>query len=248
MSLIDDLKKTLAEVQDRYDKLQRAVEKVVDLRVWADQADLGGIADDLSREAEDIRGLRAAAADRIDNLKKRIEDAKNDAPRPGVMYDAVTVANIPAGASAVGCYVGPSTFTCEAAARRCPDARRVKISQAGMSTTPADCVDVEPQDATNDTGTKWLKRKLAGEPLADNDRKVPVVYTNAGNASAFINFARSNGVDRSQYRLWSAHVGRGEHICSPSGCGYPQADGTQWTFTALGRDLDQSKLNPSFWD
>jgi predicted Zn-ribbon and HTH transcriptional regulator len=28
----------------------------------------------------------------------------------------------------------------------------------------------------------------------------------------------ANGFERSQYRLWSAHYGAGEHICGPATC------------------------------
>ena len=40
------------------------------------------------------------------------------------------------------------------------------------------------------------------------------------------------------------------HLCAPGACGYGtgQADGTQWTQTALGLNLDRSILLPDFFD
>ena len=184
---------------------------------------------------------------RVKSLTKRIKHLTQPPP-PSVMFDAVAVAAIPTDAKAVGCYVGPSVFTCDAVAKRCLKARRVKISQAGMSKTPADVVDIETGDATIGTGTQWLKRKLAGEPMGGEAGKVPKVYTSASTLKAFIAYAAAHGVPRSKYRIWSAHYGSGEHICGPDTCGFPQADATQWTDKALGRDLDQSKLKSSFWD
>lgn len=56
-------------------------------------------------------------------------------------------------------------------------------------------------------------------------------------------------IARADVRLWSAHYGFGEHICGPSSCGLVpiEMDGTQWTNTALGRNLDQSSLLENFF-
>jgi hypothetical protein len=48
------------------------------------------------------------------------------------------------------------------------------------------------------------------------------------------------GIARNEYMLWSAHYTNTAHICSPSACGYPQADATQWTSTYQGVSLDAS--------
>jgi hypothetical protein len=57
------------------------------------------------------------------------------------------------------------------------------------------------------------------------------------------------GIDRAKTRLWTAHYGLGEHICGPGTCGALSinADGTQWTSSALGLVLDQSLLNDDFF-
>ena len=58
------------------------------------------------------------------------------------------------------------------------------------------------------------------------------------------------GISRAEVRLWSAHYGQGKHICGPGTCGYPAADGTQWTDTAPGRngsEIDESLLKDGFF-
>jgi hypothetical protein len=164
----------------------------------------------------------------IQRLRQRLKGGKV------VMFDAVDVDQIPADAKAVGCYVGPSTVTCPEVSRKFPNARKVRITQAGITSTPADCVDVEPGDATNETGTTWVKGQLSAGV------KRPIVYTSASNVNALLHTLQAAGVSRSQVRVWSAHYDQGEHICSPSVCRFPESDATQWTNHALGRDLDQS--------
>ena len=56
------------------------------------------------------------------------------------------------------------------------------------------------------------------------------------------------GIPRADVRLWTAHHA-GKHICGPLTCGEisTDADGTQWTDQAFGRDLDQSLLLADFF-
>jgi hypothetical protein len=57
------------------------------------------------------------------------------------------------------------------------------------------------------------------------------------------------GIARSDVRLWSAHYTYAEHLCGPGSCGEMpvQADATQWTNHAQGRNLDQSVLAANFF-
>jgi hypothetical protein len=57
------------------------------------------------------------------------------------------------------------------------------------------------------------------------------------------------GISRAAVRLWSAHYGQGKHICGPGTCGLTRhaCDGTQWTDSALGRNLDESILLSNFF-
>jgi hypothetical protein len=105
----------------------------------------------------------------------------------------------------------------------------------------ADCLDVETGDATNGQAPPWFARQVA------RGAAKPCLYTSAGNAQALINVMAAAGHTRSSYRLWSAHYQAGEHICRPGGCGFPQADGTQWADTVNGLSVDQSLLSASFF-
>ena len=66
---------------------------------------------------------------------------------------------------------------------------------------------------------------------------------------AILPLLRQAGIARTKTRLWSAHYGLGEHICGPGSCGLLSidADGTQWTSSALGLVLDQSLLLEDFF-
>jgi hypothetical protein len=155
------------------------------------------------------------------------------------MYDTVTVDTVPADAQYVAGYVGGSWPTFEPLRRRFPHARALSIApEANMD---AECLDVEPFDATNTQAPAWFSRQKARGILK------PVFYTSASNVQALVNTLAAAGIHRSEYLIWSAHFTYSPHVCAPGGCGYPQADGTQWTDHALGRNLDQSLLLPAFF-
>lgn len=59
------------------------------------------------------------------------------------------------------------------------------------------------------------------------------LYTFASNVQAMVAAARSFGYEQGRdYYVLSAHANSrfGAHICSPTRCGFPQADGTQYRF------------------
>jgi len=237
---LEALSRARTRIQALIDRLEKDEESEAEKKLLTSlRADSKEFAERIE-QARDERQKRQTALDRlgllIQRLRQRLQGGKV------VMFDAVDVDQIPADAKAVGCYVGPSTVTCPEVSQKFPRARKVRITQAGLTSTPADCVDIEPGDATNETGTTWVKRQLS------DGVKRPIVYTSASNVSALLHAFQAAGVSRSQVRVWSAHYGRGEHICSPSVCGFPEADGTQWTNHALGRDLDQSLCLGSFFN
>jgi hypothetical protein len=149
------------------------------------------------------------------------------------MGDSVVVANIPAGLDAVAGYVGGYWPTYDRLVAAFPGCRHLSIAvTAGQR---ADCLDVEAGDASPDQVPGWLARWQPG------NTRMPVVYTSASNAAAV---AAAVG-DRSRYLLWSAHYAH-PHICGPApGCGYPAADGTQWT--DHGGAWDESALADDFF-
>jgi peptidoglycan hydrolase-like protein with peptidoglycan-binding domain len=112
-----------------------------------------------------------------------------------------------------------------------------------LSITPngekgARCIDCEPGDATVAEAADFVAANL---PVAGaggrNDGGKPMVYCSAGDAQAVINAISAKGISRGQWDLWSAHW-IGQHICSPSSCGYPQADATQYN-DGITADYDE---------
>lgn len=155
------------------------------------------------------------------------------------MYDSVDVSTVPDNPPAVAGYVGGHWPTYVPLVQKFPKAHHLSI--AVNASERARCLDIESGDAVVTDAPDWLRHKYIGPGK-------PVLYTSAGNADALIHACGAGGIARGQFLLWSAHYGQGEHLCGPHTCGYPQADGTQWTDAALGRNLDQSILNNDFFE
>lgn len=156
------------------------------------------------------------------------------------MYDSVDVAEIPADAPAVAGYVGGHWPTYPSLHGRFPHARRLSI--AVNAAEDADCLDVEPGDATPGEVVAWVKRQR------DRGVRRPVIYASRDTMPAIIAELDRTGAKRKSYRLWSAHYSVGAHICSRATCGAGfTADATQWTDHALGRNLDESVCGDTFW-
>jgi peptidoglycan hydrolase-like protein with peptidoglycan-binding domain len=100
-------------------------------------------------------------------------------------------------------------------------AKLVSITPVVQSQVPANCLDIEPGDAVPGDAPRFQAQHNHGGIAK------PVYYTSAGDLRAVINALSRAGYSRSEYFLWSAHW-IGKHICSLSGCGYPQADATQY--------------------
>lgn len=155
------------------------------------------------------------------------------------MYDSVDVSTIPDNPEAVAGYVGGSWPNYTTLVAKFPKAHHLSI--APQATMDAECLDVEPFDATNDQVVGWYNRQKA------RGVAVPVIYTSASNLQALIDVLSAAGVPRSHYRLWSAHYTFSAHVCGPATCGYPQADATQWTNKSMGRNLDESLCSEAFF-
>jgi hypothetical protein len=157
------------------------------------------------------------------------------------MYDSVTVGDIPGDATFVAGYVNGNFVTFPTLEQRFPRARRMSI--AVSSHADADCLDVELGDATNSVAPGWVKRQM------QRGVRQPVIYTQLSTAQSLLNTLAAAGIKRSDIRLWTAHYTDKPHRCSPV-CGFgltTTADGTQWTKHSLGRNLDESLLDDSFF-
>ena len=161
------------------------------------------------------------------------------------MYDTVSNDQFPSGGQAYAAYVDGSVGDQPNYAyivRTFPKAFHLSI--ALFASNNADTLDVEAGASTPGDVPAWYARQKS------RGIQRPCVYASAstmtGSILPVLNQAK---ISRSQVRLWSAHYGVGEHICGPSSCGLMpiEADGTQWTSNALGRDLDQSLLLENFF-
>ncbi len=121
-----------------------------------------------------------------------------------------------------------------------PAARHLSI--ALVPGDDADVLDIETGAAVSSDAAAWHARQLAAGAAR------PCFYANASTMEELLLPAISS-LPRSSYRLWSAHYTGEAHICGPSSCHAlsVSADGTQWTSSALGRDLDQSLLAAGFF-
>lgn len=159
---------------------------------------------------------------------------------PFTMYDSVTVGEIPSNAVAVAGYVNGYYATMPKLATAFPHAKQLSVAvNVGAD---ARCLDVERGDATPDQAPAWVKRQHA------RGITQPVVYTFLAQAQTLVSTLDAAGIHRSQYKLWIAHWTYQPHICTPK-CGYGlrvNADATQWSNKALGRNLDASKCSPGF--
>lgn len=149
---------------------------------------------------------------------------------PLTMYDAVTISEIPANPQAVGGYVGGNWPTWSSLIARFPKAQHLSI--AINSSEDAECLDIENGDATPGDAPAWHARQIA------RGVKRPCFYANTSTMPSVL--AAVSHVPRANYRLWTAHYTGAAHIEAGS-------DATQWTSTALGRNLDASQCSDSFF-
>lgn len=185
------------------------------------------------------RARREAHA--IRKLRKRLAALLR--PRPEVMYDSVTVSAIPADAKAVAGYVNGRYITLPDLRKRYGRGTQI-VTIAVTSAVVADCLDVEPGDATNADVVRWFKDFKHQRP---NDK--PIFYTSVSNANALVTALAASGIRRGDFKLWTAHYA-GKHLCGPDTCKLTShhADATQWTDSSHGRNLDESVCRRSFWE
>ena len=161
------------------------------------------------------------------------------------MYDTIYNNQFPAGAQAYAAYVDGGLGNQPNYAyivNTFPKAEHLSI--ALFSSNNADALDVEAGAATPGEIPAWCTRQRS------RGIQRPCIYANASTMQGSVLPVLSEAkIARSSVRLWSAHYGLGEHICGPNSCGAlsTEADGTQWTSSALGLVLDQSELQSNFF-
>jgi hypothetical protein len=161
------------------------------------------------------------------------------------MYDTIYNNQFPANAQAYAAYVDGGLGDQPNYAyivKAFPKADHLSIALS--SGNNADALDVEAGAATPGEIPAWCTRQRS------RGIQRPCVYASVSTMQDSVLSVLSGAkIARSSVRLWTAHYGLGEHICGPTSCGAlsTEADGTQWTSSALGLVLDQSELQSNFF-
>lgn len=160
-----------------------------------------------------------------------------------IMYDDVSVSLIPANATIIGVYADGRYKNQPEVKSTHPHATLVTIAVSAAD--DADVLDVEAGDATIAQVYAWLERQLKRGVYR------PVIYASVSSIDQLMLTMNANKFTRSQYRLWSAHYGAGEHVCGPATCKLTKTacDWTQFTNRAGNSSLDESTLgsdSPTF--
>jgi hypothetical protein len=158
------------------------------------------------------------------------------------MYDSIDLSQIPADAQAVAGYADGLWPTFAQLKGRFPGALLLDVTVTGDSAS-AMAVDEEPGDASVAGAVAWLRGAVARGVWR------PCAYASVSGMGALLAACTAGGLELSGLRFWSAHYGSGAHICGPASCRLVSRamDGTQWTDSALGRNLDESLLADSFF-
>lgn len=153
-----------------------------------------------------------------------------------LMFDSITVDDIPAsGGAAVAGYVGGTWPTFTPLVARFPHLPAVSI--AVNASEDAQALDIERGNASPDQVAGWLDRMLAKYP-----HMTPILYTSASQVATV-----KQAAGERRHLIWSAHYGHGQHICSPTVCGYPAADATQFADSGpMGGHYDRTEMSPAF--
>lgn len=158
-----------------------------------------------------------------------------------IMYDDVTLSLIPKDAPAVAGYVNGRWPNYAASVKQFPHAKHLSI--AVTAEADAECLDIERGDANPSQAPVWVRRQLV------RGVERPAVYCSLSDAEKVLSVLAYSGIPRRKVRLITAHYTGKPHICSKA-CGFglsTTADGTQFTDRALGRSLDESLLQDTFF-
>lgn len=176
----------------------------------------------------------------VRSLRRRIVRVRELRALPKIQYDSVSVGNIPQDAAAAAYYVN-GLFANEAAVKR--QAPHAKYTSIAVNTSAiADCLDIEPGNATIADAPAWYRKFKAARP---HDK--PIFYCSASDANSLVATLKAHGIQRKDYILWTAHY-IGKHFCGKE-CEYAKdagwVDATQ--FTTNNETLDESVCQVSYW-
>lgn len=117
-------------------------------------------------------------------------------------------------------------------------ALEIDVLNAGIG----DVLDIEKGDAVPADAPGWARRRQKAGV------KRPVLYASLSDMPAIFQWCAKAGLNRSEYRLWSAHWTYRAHICNPRTCHTSlHFDGTQYTDKGGGGKWDESLLRADFF-
>lgn len=177
---------------------------------------------------------RARKQHRIKNLERRIRARRqHHAHGAGAMFDSIDLSQFPANPRAVAGYVGGFWPTYHDLQSRYPNA--LLLSIAVNASEDADCLDIEPGDATPSEAAAWVRRQHA--------RGVhrPAVYSSISSMGLVLSQLAGAGIERHEVNVWTAHYTFDAHRCTAGEYGLgTTADATQFTDHSGGSNLDES--------
>lgn len=148
------------------------------------------------------------------------------------MFDSIDVGTIPRGPFALAGYTAGRWPTFVPMRHRWPRAHTVSIAISARY--HADCLDVEPGDATPNEVAVWVHADIRA------GWRKPCVYSSWWEFHGQVNPALARAhISRSQVWEWDASYTYTPHIDA----GF---DATQWTDKAYGRNLDESLVTRAF--
>jgi hypothetical protein len=147
------------------------------------------------------------------------------------MWDTVTLETVPAHPFALAGYTSGFWPTYLPLRRSYPSAHVISI--AVTTSYHADCLDVEPGDASPSEAGPWARTNIAA------GFSHPCLYSDLSEMPAVRASLSAAGLQRSQYALWLAWY----RFVPGLVYGY---DAVQWTDHAYGRNLDESTVSLAF--
>lgn len=146
------------------------------------------------------------------------------------MYDSVSINVLPVGNPVYAGYTSGNWPTYTSLVAKFPLAKVVSIAVNTSHT--AQCLDIEPGDATPSEAAAWFRADRSGHAK-------PCFYASLANWPTVAADLSAAGISRSQYFAWDANWTYVKHLDS----GY---DATQWTDHYNGTNVDASTVTKSF--
>lgn len=174
---------------------------------------------------------------RIHKLEWQRGEVEEHVDKTLVMFDSVTISEIPSNAPAVAGYTGGLYHTFPQLLKDFPHAKHLSIAISAVDR--GRCLDIETGDATPYEFPAWLHRELAAHPA-----EKPMGYGSVSSWIEILSLAERAGHNRGEFLVFTAHYTDQPHVCGPHTCGALPWDAnlTQWTSAALGKNLDESRL------